>query len=198
MFTMLKKNTKYIPSHISKKDSNNNSNNNNNNGNNSDNNNIPIDKIIENKLEEFKNGNINPKSDYYDDTYRAEKLNTPSFRKAFIVKYMFSYEENVKANDISRGYRTVFHTEIEEDMWSADSVEQAILYTYKNFGHSYDFCEKYKDKKNLKLLGIYDVYVKLHNSYIPECYSERDSTWNNNFRNYWDSENVADGSGNKE
>ena len=156
MLTMLKKNTKYIPSHISKKDSNNNSNNNNNNGNNNDNNNnnIPIDKIIENKLEEFKNGNISPKSDYYDDIYRVEKLNTSSFRKAFIVKYMFTYEEDVKANDTSRGCKTICCSAVEEDMWSADSVEQAILCTYRDFGKSQEFREKYRDKKNLKFFNI--------------------------------------------
>ena len=165
---MLKKDTKYIPSHVSKKDFDNNNNN-------------KIDKIIENKLEKFTKGNISSYSDYYYDTYTVEKLSFPSCCKAFIVRYMFTYEEDVDNH-------TFFHTEIEEDMWSADSVEQAILYTYKNFGMSYEFRKKYGDKKNLKFLNIYDVYVKLHNSYIPECYSERDSTWNNDFRNYWDSE----------
>lgn len=179
MFTMLKKNTKYIPSHTSEKESNNN---------NDDNNDINVNKIIETKLEDFNNGNIDPKSDYYSDTYRVAKLNCSSHRKAFIVRYMFTYEENVEAKDISRGYRTVYHAAIEDDNWSADSVEQAILYTYRHFGKSYSFRKKYGDKKNLKFLGIYDVYVNLHHSYIPDCYGGRDSTWNNEFRNYCKSE----------
>ena len=176
---MLKKNTKYIPSRIPEKESNNIS---------DDNNDVNINNIIENKLKNFNEGNINPKSDYYFDTYRVEELNSSSHRKAFIVRYMFTYEENVEANDISRGYRTVYYSAMEADNWSADSVEQAILYTYRNFGKSYSFRKKYGDKKNLKFLGVYDVYINLHNSYIPECYSNRDSTWNNEFRNYCESE----------
>lgn len=186
---MLKKNTKYIPSRIPVKDSNNIS---------DDNNDVNINNSIENKLKNFNEGNINPKSDYYFDTYRVEKLNSSSHRKAFIVRYMFTYEENVEANDISRGYRTVYYSAMEADNWSADSVEQAILYTYKHFGKSYEFRKKYGDKKNLKFLGIYDVYVNLHHSYIPDCYSGRDSTWNNEFRNYCNSENNLENLENKE
>ena len=175
MFTMLKKNTKYIPSHTFEKESNNN-------------NDVNVNKIIETKLEDFNNGNIDPKSDYYSDTYRVTKLNCSSHRKAFIVRYMFTYEENVETKDISRGYRTVYHAAIEDDNWSADSVEQAILYTYKNFGKSYAFKEKYGNVKNLKLLGVYDVYVKIHYSYVPDCYSGRESTWNNEFREEYNKE----------
>lgn len=189
MFTILKKNTKYIPSRIPKKESNNINDNNNDD---SDNNDANIYKTIENKLEKFVEGKVDPKSDYYNDTYRVEKLNRSSYRKAFIVKYMFTYEEDVEANDISRGYRTVYQAAIEEDNWSADSVEQAILYTYRHFGKSYSFRKKYGDKKNLKFLGIYDVYVKLHHSYIPDCYSGRESTWNTEFRNYCNSENNSE------
>ena len=163
---MLKKGTKYIPSCIPEKESNN------------------INKIIENKLRKFTEGKVDPNSDYYDDTYRIQKLNCSSNRKAFIVKYMFTYEENVKADD-------VYQVAMEEDNWSADSVEQAILYTYKNFGKSYSFRKKYGDKKNLKFLGIYDVYVKLHYSYIFDCYSNNYSTWNTEFSNYCNSENNS-------
>lgn len=143
MFTMLKKNTKYIPSRITEKESNNINDD-------SDSNDANIYKTIENKLEKFVEGKVDPNSDYYDDTYKVQKLNLSSHRKAFIVKYMFTHEENVKADDISRGYRTVYQAVTEEDNWSADSVEQAILYTYKNFGKSYSFRKKYGDKKNLK------------------------------------------------
>lgn len=174
LFTMLKKGTKYIPSRIPEKESNNINNNNDNN----------INKIIENKLRKFTEGKVDPNSDYYDDTYRIQKLNCSSNRKAFIVKYMFTYEENVKADD-------VYQVAMEEDNWSADSVEQAILYTYKNFGKSYSFRKKYGDKKNLKFLGIYDVYVKLHYSYIFDCYSNNYSTWNTEFSNYCNSENNS-------
>lgn len=186
MFTMLKKGTKYIPSRIPEKESN--TINDNNNDTNNDTN---INKIIENKLRKFTEGKVDPNSDYYDDTYRIQKLNCSSNRKAFIVKYMFTYEENVKADDISRDYRTVYQAAMEEDNWSADSVEQAILYTYKNFGKSYSFRKKYGDKKNLKFLGIYDVYVKLHYSYIFDCYSNNYSTWNTEFSNYCNSENNS-------
>lgn len=180
MFTMLKKNTKYIPSRIPEKESN--TINDNNNDTNNDTN---INKIIENKLRKFTEGKVDPNSDYYDDTYRIQKLNCSSNRKAFIVKYMFTYEENVKADD-------VYQVAMEEDNWSADSVEQAILYTYKNFGKSYSFRKKYGDKKNLKFLGIYDVYVKLHYSYIFDCYSNNYSTWNTEFSNYCNSENNSE------
>ena len=105
---------------------------------------------------------------------------------------MFTYEENVKADDISRGYRTVYQTAMEEDNWPADSVEQAILYTYKNFGKSYSFRKKYGNKKNLKFLGIYDVYVKLHSSYIFDCYSNSYSLWNTEFSDEFDSENNSE------
>lgn len=197
MFTMLKKNTKYIPSRIPEKNSNNiNDDNNDNSNNDSDNNDANINKIIENKLEKIIEGNVDPKSDYYNDTYRVEKLNCSSHRKAFIVKYMFTYEENVEANDISRNYRTVCQEE--DDNWSADSVEQAILYTYRYFGKSYSFRKKYGDKKNLKFLGIYDVYVNLNHSYIPDCYGSKDSTWNNEFRNYCNSEDNLENLENKE
>ena len=179
---MLKKNTKYIPSRIPVKDSNNS---------NDDNNDANINKIIETKLEDFYNGNIDPKSDYYSDTYRVTRLNCSSHRKAFIVRYMFTYEEPVKDNKVSCICRTVRHAAMEDDNWSADSVEQAILYTYKNFGKSYSFRKKYGDKKNLKLLGIYDVYVNLHHSYIPDCYSSRESTWNTEFRDEFNSENNS-------
>ena len=179
MFTMLKKNTKYIPSRIPEKDSNNPPDNNNNN----------IYTTIEAKLEEFNSGNVDPKSDYYSDTYRVTRLNCSSHRKAFIVRYMFTYEKDVEAKDISRGYRTVCCAAMEADNWSADSVEQAILYTYKNFGKSYAFKKKYGDVNNLKLLGVYDVYVNLHYSYIPDCYSNRNSTWNTEFRDEFNSEN---------
>lgn len=180
MFTMLKKGTKYIPSRTPEKSSNNI---------NDDNNNADINKIIEMKLEEFNKGKFDSKSDYYSDTYRVTKLNKSSHRKAFIVKYMFTYEKNVEAEDVSCGYRTVCHSAIEDDNWSADSIEQAILYTYKNFGKSYAFKKKYGDVKNLKFLGIYDVYVNLHYSYIPDCYSNRNSTWNTEFRDEYNSEN---------
>lgn len=131
---MLKKGTKYIPSRTPEKESNNI------NDNISDNNNnTKVNKIIENKLEEFYNGNINPKSDYYDNSYRIEKINCSSNRKTFMVRYMFTYEENVETNDISRGYKTVYQAAIEDDSWSADSVEQAILYAYRHFGKSYEF-----------------------------------------------------------
>ena len=186
---MLKKNTKYIPSRIPEKDSNNKKDNNND---------ADINKIIEAKLEEFNSGNVDPKSDYYSDTYRVTRLNCSSHRKAFIVRYMFTYEKNVEAKDISRGYRTVCCAAMEDDNWSADSVEQAILYTYKNFGKSYAFKEKYGDVKNLKLLGVYDVYVNIHYSYISDCYSCRDSTWNNEFRNEYNPENNGDNFENKE
>ena len=188
MFTMLKKGTKYIPSHTSEKDSNNIN----------DDNNADINKIIETKLKNFAAGNVSPNSDYYNDTYKVMRLNCSSYRKAFIVKYIFTYEEEVETGDISRDYKTVSHSAIEEDNWSADSVEQAILYTYKNFGKSYVFKEKYGNIKNLKLLGIYDVYVNLHYSYIPDCYSDRDSTWNNEFRDEFNSENKEDNFENKE
>lgn len=189
---MLKKNTKYIPSRIPEKESNNiNDNNNDNNNDDSDSNDANIYKTIENKLEKFVEGKVDPKSDYYSDTYRVTRLNCSSHRKAFIVRYMFTYEENVEAEDISRGYRTVHHAAIEEDIWSADSVEQAILYTYRHFGKSYSFRKKYGDKKNLKFLGVYDVYVKLHYSYIPNCYSDRNSTWNTEFRDEFNSENNS-------
>lgn len=184
MFTMLKKNTKYIPSHTPEKESNNINDD-------SDSNDANIYKTIENKLEKFVEGKVDTKSDYYNDTYKVEKSNRSSHRKAFIVKYMFTYEEDVEANDISRGYRTVYQAAIEEDNWSADSVEQAILYTYRHFGKSYLFRKKYGDKKNLKLLGIYDVYVNLHHSYIPDCYSSRESIWNTEFRDEFNSENNS-------
>ena len=191
MFTMLKKNTKYIPSRIPEKESNNiNDDNNDNSNDDSNTNDANINKIIENKLKKITEGNVDPKSDYYNDTYRVEKLNRSSHRKAFIVKYMFTYEENVEA-DISRGYRTVHQAAIEEDNWSADSVEQAILYTYRHFDKSYLFRKKYGDKKNLKFLGIYDVYVNLHHSYIPDCYSGRESTWNTEFRDEFNSKNNS-------
>lgn len=180
MFTMLKKGTKYIPSHTSEKDSNNI---------NDDNNNADINKIIETKLKNFAAGNVSPNSDYYNDTYKVMRLNCSSYRKAFIVKYIFTYEEDVETDDISRDYKTVSHSAIEEDNWSADSVEQAILYTYRDFGKSYKFRQKYGDKKNLTFHSIYDVYVKLDSSYVPKCYSNTDSTWNNEFRNYYSSEN---------
>jgi hypothetical protein len=192
VFTMLKKNTKYIPSRIPEKNSNNiNDDNNDNNNNDSDSNDANIYKIIENKLGKFAKGNVGPKSDYYNDTYRVEELNCSSYRKTFIVKYIFTYEEDVEVDDISRGYRTIHDTAIEEDTWSADSVEQAILYTYNRFGKTYPFRKKYGDKKNLKFLGIYDVYVKLHYSYIPDCYSNRNSTWNIEFREEYNSENNS-------
>lgn len=184
MFTMLKKNTKYIPSRTSEKKPNNINDD-------SDSNDANIYKTIKNKLEKFVEGKVDLKSDYYNDTYKVEKSNRSSHRKAFIVKYMFTYEEDVEANDISRGYRTVYQAAIEEDNWSADSVEQAILYTYRHFGKSYSFRKKYGDKKNLKFLGIYDVYVNLHHSYISDCYSGRESTWNTEFRNYCNSENNS-------
>lgn len=183
MFTMFKKNTKYIPSRIPEKESNNINNNNND---------TNINKIIEHKLRKFTEGNVDPNSDYYDDTYKVQKLNCSSHRKAFIVKYMFTYEENVKADDISRGYRTVYQSAIEEDNWSADSVEQAILYTYRHFGKSYSFRKKYGDKKNLKFLGVYDVYVNLHHSYIFDCYSNNYSLWNTEFRDEFNSENNSE------
>ena len=53
---MLKKNTKYIPSHIHEKESNNINDNNNNN-----NNDANIYKTIENKLEKFVEGKVDPK-----------------------------------------------------------------------------------------------------------------------------------------
>ncbi len=179
---MLKKNTKYIPSRILKKKSNNI---------NDDSNDTNINKIIENKLGKFAEGKVDPNSDYYNDTYKVQKLNCSSHRKAFIVKYMLTYEENVKADDISRGYRTVYQAATEEDNWSADSVEQAILYTYKNFGKSYSFRKKYGNKKNLTFWGICDVYVNLHHSYIPDCYSGRESTWNTEFRDEFNSKNNS-------
>ena len=182
MFTMLKKNTKYIPSRTSEKKPNNINDD-------SDSNDANIYKTINNKLEKFVEGKVDPKSDYYNDTYRVEKSNRSSHRKAFIVKYTFTFEEDVEAKDNSRGYRTVYQAAIEEDNWSADSVEQAILYTYRNFGKSYKFRQKYGDKKNLTFHSIYDVYVKLDSSYVPKCYSNTDSTWNNEFRNYYSSEN---------
>lgn len=188
---MLKKNTKYIPSRIPEKESNNINDD-------SDSNDANVYKTIENKLEKFVEGKVDPKSDYYNDTYRVEKLNLSSHRKAFIVRYMFTYEENVEADDISCGYRTVHHAATEEDIWSADSVEQAILYTYRHFGKSYPFRKKYGDKKNLKFFGIYDVYVKLHYSYISDCYSNRDSTWNAKFREEYNSVNNEDNFDNKE
>lgn len=177
---MLKKNTKYIPSRIPEKKSNNI---------NDDSNDTNINKIIENKLGKFAEGKVDPNSDYYNDTYKVQKLNCSSHRKAFIVKYMLTYEENVKADDISRGYRTVYQAAMEEDNWSADSVEQAVLLTYRHFGKSYPFRKKYGDKKNLKLLGIYDVYVNLHHSYISNRYSDRESTWNTKFREEYNSGN---------
>ena len=186
---MIKKNTKYIPFRITENESKNIS---------DDNNDVNINNIIENKLKNFNEGNISPKSDYYFDAYRAEKLNSSSHRKAFIVRYMFTYEENVEANDISRGYRTVYYSAMEADNWSANSVEQAILLTYKYFGKSYPFRKKYGDKKNLKLLGIYDVYVNLHHSYISNRYSDRESTWNTKFREEFNSGNNEDNFENKE
>ncbi len=187
MFTMLKKGAKYIPSYVLKKDSN-----------------IPnsIDKTIKNKLEEFNRGNVNFNSDYYNDTYRIEKSNCSNHRKAFIVEYVFTYDEPVtKATDeVMDGTSLLTHKAImEKDVWSADSVEQAILYTYQNFGKSYRFNQKYGSKKNITFCRIFDVYVKLHYSYIPECYTNRYSTWNqqfcetslnNEFRNYCESESC--------
>lgn len=130
-----------------------------------------IDKIIENKTKES-----NKSSECGETLYRVDKANCGSHRKAFIVGYMFTYDE------IKEG--STFHkVGFEKDCWSADTVEQAILYTYKTFGNSYEFNQKYGDKKNLTFLRIYDVYVKLHDSYIPECYSNSDSIWNNDFRN---------------
>lgn len=103
MFTMLKKGIKYIPSRIPKKKSNN------------INDDTNINKIIENKLGKFADGKVDPNSDYYNDTYKIQKLNCSSHRKAFIVKYMLTYEENVKADDISRGYRTVYQAAMEDN-----------------------------------------------------------------------------------
>lgn len=161
MFTMLKKNTKYIPSRIPEKESNN------------------INKIIENKIKEPNQSN----SDYYNDSYKIEKLNCSSNRKAFFVEYLFTYDELLDSGNITH------KAAIEKDVWSADTVEQAILYTYRDFGKSYKFRQKYGDKKNLTFHSIYDVYVKLDSSYVPKCYSNTDSTWNNEFRNYYSSEN---------
>lgn len=161
MFTMLKKNTKYIPSRISEKESNN------------------INKIIENKIKEPNQSS----SDYYNDSYKIEKLNCSSNRKAFFVEYLFTYDELLDSGNITH------KAAIEKDVWSADTVEQAILYTYRDFGKSYKFRQKYGDKKNLTFHSIYDIYVKLDSSYVSECYSNTDSTWNNEFRNYYSSEN---------
>lgn len=134
-----------------------------------------IDSIIENKLEEFAN-NPNLDSDYYSDSYRVLKNNISSHRKAFIVEYVFTYDE------VMDGTSLLTHKAImEKDVWSADSVEQAILYTYQNFGKSYRFNQKYGSKKNITFCRIFDVYVKLHYSYIPECYTNRYSTWNQQF-----------------
>ena len=195
MFTMLKKNTKYIPSRIPEKESNNINNNNNDD---SDSNDANIYKTIENKLGKFAKDDVDPilNADYYYDTYKIEKIS--SNRKAFIVKYMFTYEEDVETDDISRGYRTVYQSAIEDDNWTANSVEHAILLTYRHFGKSYPFRKKYGDKKNLKLLGIYDVYVNLHHSYISNRYSDRESTWNTKFREEFNSGNNEDNFENKE
>lgn len=147
-----------------------------------------IDSIIENKLEEFAN-NPNLDSDYYSDSYRVLKNNTSSHRKAFIVEYMFTYDEPVtKATDeIMDGTSlSIYKAITEKDTWSADSVEQAILYTYQNFGKSYNFNQKYGNKKNIKFSRVMDVYVQLHCSYIPESYSNRDSTWNQQFREFYE------------
>lgn len=161
-----KKPCMFIPSRVIKGSSNNIDNN--------------VDKIIENKLEEFAN---NPEldSDYYSDSYRVLKNNISSHRKAFIVEYMFTYDEVMDGTSLS------IHKAItEKDTWSADSVEQAILYTYQNFGKSYNFNKKYGDKKNIKFARIYDVYVKLHLSYIPESYSNGNSAWNQQFREFYE------------
>ena len=157
-----KKPCMFIPSRASKNFSNNIDNN--------------IDSIIENKLEEFAN-NPNLDSDYYSDSYRVLKNNTSSHRKAFIVEYMFTYDEVMDGTSLS-----IHKAIIEKDTWSADSVEQAILYTYQNFGKSYNFNQKYGNKKNIKFSRVMNVYVQLHCSYIPESYSNRDSTWNQQFR----------------
>ena len=161
-----KKPCMFIPSRISKKFSINIDNN--------------IDSIIENKLEEFAN-NPNLDSDYYSDSYRVLKNNISSHRKAFIVEYMFTYDEIMDGTSLLTHKAT-----IEKDTWSADSVEQAILFTYKNFGKSYNFNQKYGNKKNIKFSCVFDVYAQLHHSYIPESYSNRDSTWNYQFREFYE------------
>lgn len=79
MFTMLKKNTKYIPSRIPEKESNN------------------INKIIENKIKEPNQ----PNSDYYNDSYKIEKLNCSSNRKSFFVEYLFTYDELLDSGNVT-------------------------------------------------------------------------------------------------
>lgn len=110
--------------------------------------------------------------------------NTKKF-KSFAVKYKFSYDK-VDSNNKFISCKS----EVEEDIWEADSVELAILLTYQNFP-SFEFCEKHKDKKNIQFHSIVDVYVKLDPlSCVSYCYSSCPSEWNENFRAFQRSLNI--------
>ena len=101
--------------------------------------------------------------------------------KSFIVEYMFSYDEY---NEVTgQTYRKFM---MEQDVWSTNTIGEAILLTYKNFGALYLFNQKYKDKKNIQFEYIYDAYVKIDlDTFIPKEYLKKDSSFNEAFRKYW-------------
>lgn len=203
---MLKKGTKYIPSRIPEKSSNNSNNNNNNNTNKKDilsvkpdlshfkyrpcviygskdkENKNDFSKVLNKKTEEAENG-----FDRYIQYYLASgsAISSEDEYKSFIVEYMFSYDEY---NEVTgQTYRKFMG---EQDVWSANTIGEAILLTYKNFGKLYLFNQKYKDKKNIQFEYIYDAYVKIDlDTFIPKEYSEKYSSFNEAFRKYW-SDNI--------
>lgn len=138
--------------------------------------------VLNKKSEEAENG-----FDRYIQYYLASvsTISSKEERKSFIVEYMFSYNEY---NEVTgQTYRKFM---MEQDVWSTNTIGEAILLTYKNFGKLYLFNQKYKDKKNIQFEYIYEAYVKIDlDTFIPKEYSEKYSSFNEAFRKYL-SDNV--------
>lgn len=135
-------------------------------------------KVLNKKAEEAEKG-----FDRYIQYYLASgsTISSKDEYKSFIVEYMFSYDEY---NEVTgQTYRKFM---MEQDVWSTNTIGEAILLTYKNFGKFYLFNQKYKDKKNIQFEYIYDAYVKIDlDTFISKEYSERWSSFNEAFRKYW-------------
>lgn len=102
--------------------------------------------------------------------------------KTFIVEYSFSYDSYDLYANTGKIYRKY---EYEFDVWSANTAGEAILLTYLNFGKSYSFEQKYKNKENIQFDRIYGIFGKLDcDTYIPKEYVDTYSDFNEAFRQY--------------
>lgn len=118
--------------------------------------------------------------DKYISYYRTTTNVFGEERKTFIVEYSFSYNSYDIYSSTGKTYRRF---ECESDIWSTNTVGEAILLTYLNFGKTYSFQQKHKNKENIQFDRIYGAFVQVDcDTYIPKEYTETHSDFNEAFR----------------